>query len=419
MSYLTFPQLAQFARKPITILSCAIACASVNTTVQADVFQDAFAKGSINADFRMRFEDVEDGGAAENADALTLKSRLTMKTGPVKSTNVVLELDDVTSISSVDYNDLTNGESTTPIADPEGSEVNQAFVSFKGIENVELKYGRQRILLDNQRFVGGVGFRQNEQTYDAFSVKATPVEGAALFYAYITNVNRIVGEAVAAGDHNSETHLINASYAGTPIGKVTGYAYLIDNKDAISFSTDTYGLRVTNSFDLGDSKAGYAVEFATQSNAADNKLEYDATYTLLEGNIKVGTVKFTLGHEILGTDDETLGVDDGRRTFITPLATLHKFQGWTDQFLGTPETGIEDTYLSAGTMVNGIKLLGVYHSYSPNEGDGDIGTELGFLIAKKFSKKYGVSLKYSDFSADDGGPKADKTKLWLTGTAKF
>lgn len=57
------------------------------------------------------------------------------------------------------------------MADPECTEANQAYLqmklgTFTGIA------GRQRVILDNARFIGNVGWRQNEQTYDAVTFKS-------------------------------------------------------------------------------------------------------------------------------------------------------------------------------------------------------------------------------------------------------
>ncbi|MEC8428021.1 MAG: hypothetical protein VXZ35_06310, partial [Pseudomonadota bacterium] len=127
-------------------------------------------------------------------------------------------------------------------------------------------------------------------------------------------------------------------------------------------------------------------------------------------------VKLTLGYESLGSDDGDYG-------FSTPLATAHKFQGWADQFLGTPNQGINDLYFSVGTKVAGVKVLAVYHDFVADEdnaaGDDDLGSEFGFLVAKKFGN-YGLSLKYAAYSeGDDSFNKSDVDKLWLTATAKF
>ena len=60
---------------------------------------------------------------------------------------------------------------------------------------------------------------------------------------------------------------------------------------------------------------------------------------------------------------------NGAKGFTTPLATLHKFQGWADKFLATPANGIEDTYVNAAASLKaiaGLDTLGLvlgYHDY--------------------------------------------------------
>ena len=66
----------------------------------------------------------------------------------------------------------------------------------------------------------------------------------------------------------------------------------------------------------------------TQSEAGDSELDYDANYYLAELGAGYKGVTGTLGYEVLAADD---GVG-----FQTPYATLHKFQGWADQFLAKP-----------------------------------------------------------------------------------
>jgi hypothetical protein len=48
------------------------------------------------------------------------------------------------------------------IADPQTSELNQLWVSYTGIPDTEIKGGRQRIIFDDSRFIGNVGWRQME-----------------------------------------------------------------------------------------------------------------------------------------------------------------------------------------------------------------------------------------------------------------
>ncbi|GAA5317630.1 MAG: hypothetical protein AseanaTS_28350 [Candidatus Pelagadaptatus aseana] len=404
-----------------SLLSAAITAAVLGQTVQvhaADSIAEAVKEGKASISFRLRHEDVDvDNASEDNSTAQTLKTRLNYKTGDYKGFTAFVELDDVTALGDEDYATskalkLTgNYPGETIIADPEGTEVNQAYLAYTGYDSV-VKYGRQRILLDNQRFVGGVGFRQNEQTYDAISITNNSITDTTVFYAHIDNVNRIFGEDdPAVSDTESSTDLLNIKYAGLEVGTLTFYSYLLDETDADT-QYDTYGLRFagkTGAF-------GYALEYATQDKDLASGVSYDADYMLAEGSFTVEGVKLTLGYESLGSDNGDYG-------FSTPLATGHKFQGWADQFLSTPDEGINDLYFSVGGKIAGVKVLAVYHDFTADEdnasSDDDLGSEYGILIAKKFGN-YGLSAKYASYSeGDDSFGKADVDKLWITATASF
>lgn len=372
---------------PSKLLLAAAVAAATPTAYAAESIAEAFQNGSTAVSFRLRFEDVDVGGVSN--DALTLKSRLTYKTDTLNGFSALFEVDDTTVLGDEDY---------TGIADSEYTDVNQAYLAYSAADTT-VKFGRQRILLDNQRFVGGVGFRQNEQTYDALTLTNKSLADTTLFYGYISEVNNIF-----ASDAKHETHLLNAKYTGLPFGTVTGYYYQIE-PDAAADSIDTFGVRFTGSQPAGDAKLLYTAEYASQDQNNGSKPDY----YVLEGGVSVSGVTAKLGYEVLESDN---GVG-----FNTPLATKHKFQGWADKFLGTPGTGIEDLYLTVGTKVAGVKLLAVYHDFEAETTSADLGSEFGLVVAKQFGKNYGLSLKYADYQAGDTG--VDTDKLWLTATAKF
>ncbi len=95
--------------------------------------------------------------------------------------------------------------------------------------------------------------------------------------------------------------------------------------------------------------------YARQKDAGDSELSYDSDYYKLEGALKFKPVTLKAGYEVLASDN---GVG-----FQTPLATLHKFQGWTDQFLSTPADGIEDAYVVISGKAGPVKLMAVYHDF--------------------------------------------------------
>ena len=384
------------------LLTAAVAAIFSPSAYSAESIAEAFENGKASISFRLRYEDVDDSSVKDDANALTLKSRLTYSTDSYKGFSALVEVDDVTELDEVDYNDLVSGPtSKTAIADPEDTDLNQAYIAYSGFTDTTVKVGRQRILLDNQRFVGGVGFRQNEQTYDSLSVKNSSLPDTDIFYAYINSVQGILGS-----DSKHDTHLFNVKYKGLPIGAITGYYYNFEEDKVGGYDLDTYGLRLSGSKPAGDNTLLYTAEYATQDNGTS-----DPEYYLLEGGIKVAGVTAKLGYEVLG--------EDGGVAFNTPLATKHKFQGWADMYLGTPATGIEDLYVSVGTKLAGVKLLAVYHEYESEQTSADLGSEWGLVAAKKFGENYGLSLKYADYDASVASGKSDKTKLWLTGTAKF
>ena len=73
------------------------------------------------------------------------------------------------------YNDTNASNGVEPysvVADPENIELNRAQFQYK-TKALTVTGGRQRINIDDQRFVGSVGWRQNEQTFDALTGEAT------------------------------------------------------------------------------------------------------------------------------------------------------------------------------------------------------------------------------------------------------
>lgn len=406
-----------------TIARCASLTALIATLCSTqplfaeETIADTISAGDTKLNFRLRYEDVKQGAPANSdGDALTLRSRFTYTTGNISGFSAQFEADNVSAFDNDSYNSTINGATmNSVIADPKGTEINQVWLQYQNW-NTKFKYGRQRILLDNQRFVGGVGFRQNEQTYDGFSITNRALKDTALFYARINNVNRIFGGNSAVGDHDSRTDLANAKYTGWEAGSITAYAYLIDNKDFARFSTDTYGVRFSGRQKSDALAFGYNLEYATQQESSNNTLAYSANYFLIEGSLGISGVKLALGVEQLGSDN-------GVASFITPLATLHKFQGWSDQFLATPPEGVTDLYFTIGGKLQGANLSIVFHDLKSDvdnaAGQDNLGREVGFVAAKKIGS-YGLSLKYADYHAGDSTfSKVDTRKLWLTATASF
>ena len=380
----------------------------------------AITSGKASIGIRYRYEFVDQDSLPENANASTARLRLNYRTGLWKGWSAFGEFDHVFHVVATDFD---AGAGNTPdkegvypvVADPKGSNLNQLYADYSMDEDWKFRFGRQRILLDNQRFVGGVGWRQNEQTYDALTLNTTTIRNTTLSYSYVGMVRRIFGDKVPAGSSNTNTHLLNAKVSLNDDWSVVPYFYYLDDADIVGFSTATLGARLAGNIRAGDGKITLVAELATQSDVADNPASYDAPYIHFDAMWALTNgLSLGLGYESLGGHESNTG-----EAFRTPLATLHKFQGWADKFLTTPNQGIDDFYLTVKYKAGKWNLTGVYHDFSAESGSGDFGTEFDVSAAYKFGERYGLLLKGAFFSTDAPAAYDDTTKLWVMLTASY
>jgi hypothetical protein len=365
--------------------------------------------------FRTRYEEVDQDNALEEAQAWTLKSRLGYTTLAYHGWQAMVEADNVSAIGDEEFNSTGNGETDySVVADPDGTDLNQAWLAWTGGATT-VRAGRQRVLLDNERFVGGVGWRQNEQTYDGGSIVSKSLKDTTATYAYAYNVNRVFGPDDGTtpawqGDWESDIHLVNLSYAGLPFGTITVYDYLMDieSKVALAQGNQTLGVRFAGKQALGKSvNLLYQLEYANQEDYGDNPVDYEADYYFVEAGLALpAAITLNAGQEVLEGEAGVPG-----QAFRTPLATLHKFQGWADMFLTTPDAGIQDTYAGVSIVFAGITALATWHDFEAEDGGASFGEELDVSLTRKFGKYLTGMLKYADYSED--GFAVDTRKFWV------
>src|SRR5688572_26499544 len=149
---------------------------------------EAIAKGKFNLNARLRYEYVEQSTFDEEANAPTIRTRFGYTTAPLYGFQGMLEGENIAVIGSEKNYNAAGSNRTTDrpvVADPPTTELNQAWLSYNYTNWVTAKGGRQRIALDNHRFIGDVGWRQNMQTFDAMAVESKPLPGLSLFYSYL------------------------------------------------------------------------------------------------------------------------------------------------------------------------------------------------------------------------------------------
>jgi hypothetical protein len=383
--------------------------AEIVAAADAASLAEAITGGKASVDIRYRLETVEQDNILDEATASTVRTALGYTTGGYHNFSGYIEFEDVSALGDDDYNSTVNGNiQYSVVADPEVTELNEIYLGYK-TDGFALKSGRQSLILDNARFIGNVGWRQNEQTYDMpVSFVSTAVENLKITYGYMTAVQRIFGDASPVSEFNMSNHILNAAYTSDPF-KVTAYAYLLEFDTLLQagMSQQTVGA----SFNGTSGNFSYYLEYAAQSDYADGAPIIDADYTLAEFGYKFGALTLKAAQETLS--------GDGVYAFSTPLATLHAFNGWADLFLATPLAGLVDAYVDATATVAGLNLKLVSHDFSSDTGSVDFGTEIDFLLSKKFSPVYSGGIKFASFSSDSAPVYVDTDKIWLFFQANF
>ncbi|HKY81019.1 MAG TPA: alginate export family protein [Sphingobium sp.] len=385
-------------------------------------------------DARLRYERVEQDGPPpliedRQADAVTIRMRAggELSTGPLA---FLAEAEGTLAINE-DYNSGVNGKTLYPVvADPENVELNRVQLQYR-TKPLIVTLGRQRINLDDQRFVGSVAWRQNEQTFDAVRIEYMGVKNLKIDLSYAMSARTIWGvDGGRFGSTSRPTRIdgdnlfANISYK-MKFGTVTGFAYLVDQDEPVAAllrnSSQTYGARLAGAVPIGKGvKLGYLVSYARQSDYAGNPVDYAADFATAELGLDIAAFRLTAGYELLGSDGDARGVAAGF-AFQTPFATLHKFNGWADKFLTTPATGIQDYYAGIAYTLPRLGKMGplvaslAAHRFSSDRLSIHYGDEYNAQITLKIDKHLSALVKYAAYDrqgiASYAGD-ADTRKFW-------
>ncbi len=447
-------------------------------------FMEAIQQGKPLTNFRLRYENVNQDGyqsttptarKLDNAHAFTLRSLIGWQTAPFKNFSFGIQLTDVhefndnfndrrenqpehnndTALSSQDKRQYPN------IVDPGYTDINQLYLDWTGIGNTKIRLGRQQLNLDNVRFIGDIGFRQNMQVFDGASVLNKSIPNTEIFAAHFSKVRQITTKL-----RDGNIDIINAKYRISPTESLIGYGYFIDvanlgqnggnpvaigttsqggnglggssdipasatniNPSETDASSKTYGMRLDGGHKINDGwKVLYTAEYAKQDDYRDGNSLIDAHYFKIGGGAGYGNWSLRLDHEKLSSND-------GKYAFQTPLGTNHLFQGWADVFLSTPRQGMEDTFITLAGSIEKAKLYAEYHVFKSDEdfqslsgklGD-KYGTEFDASVTYPFTDRLTGKIEYANFRESDvygatlqnAARKGDKEIVWVTGMFTF
>ncbi len=380
----------------------------------AKSLKEAIVKGKPILSFRYRYEDAKDDAFGDkHARASTLRTAFGYRSLPWKGLSVLIEGENITTVGNDLYNnngagDSNNGVTDRPVvADVAGTGVNQAFGQFL-IGKTKLQLGREEIVIGDARYVGNVAWRQHHQSFDAFTLRDGTFKWVKFFYSYVDNVNRVNGS-----NATMKTNLLNVGFQLGQVGTLTPYAYFLDYDQAsqIGDSTKTFGLEFLGSWKISDSVSLiYELEYADQGDYGDNPNEVSADYNFIMGGVKLKPLTLRIGYEVLGGS-----LEEGR--FTTPLATLHKWNGWADKFLRTPDRGLKDLFVRLDGTVKFMTWTVRYHDFKSDQDSAPYGSELDFQLLFKTPWDQGFGLKGALYDADEFA--ADTKKYWFFTTYKI
>jgi len=371
--------------------------------------------GKIILDSRLRYEHVSQEGL-EDGNALTLAGRLGYEIAPIKPLSFLVEMEGVAQLTT-DFADTVEFRPGLPVvADPQTLQLNRFHMRYQAPLGLTATIGRQRVIWDDARFVGNVGFRQNEQTFDALYLDWKPDPSLELRYGFLDRINRIFGNDSPVGAFQSNSHIAQLDWKPQPVGAVAAYVLALDFQNSPRNSHLTYGVRWSRPFNLGDWRAKLGLEGARQVDFGENLTEFTVHYAKTLASVGRGPIDVTFTGEWLE--------GDGVRGFETPLATLHAFQGFADLFLVTPADGLRDFNVSMTWKLpnppvgQAFSLLVRGHSFTDDDGSALFGREFNALARLKMNAWLTLELRSAVFGGLD--PRfADKTRVWLAAEANF
>ena len=378
----------------------ALQAGSSDPVVQEPVASDCWITPMLDIRARYEFADIE---GKDPSNALTFRERLGLKTKAWYGFSVLVE-GEFTEVAGSDYN-ANAGPHAYPydpansaIPDPRNAELNQALLQYEGFDTT-VKFGRQRLIYDNAAFIGNVGWRQNEQTFDAVSLSNNSITGLTLNYAYLNRINRIYGAEADSPlttkplfdnvqDIAANVNLFNASYTGVKGVTLGGYVYIMNFQDKPNWDNNTFGVSAKGDV-LGLTLYG---ELAWQDHAGFNSND-QAWYAHFNATKNFGTQTLVVGVEELGAG------------FKTPLATVHVFNGYADAFangrIEGNHNGLTDVYVSHTLPIFwGIKWTNVLHAYGDNTISTGYGWEYDSVLVKKFDEHFTALAKLSVFETE-------------------
>ncbi len=238
--------------------------------------------------------------------ASTLRTALGYRTLWWKSLAAMIEFENVVNIGfSNDHNNagagsLWNGVTDRPvIPDPPLTEINQVYLDWKPLDSLPIRGGRQEIIIDNSRFIGNVGWRQNHQTFDGAAGCISPAsKTSSSGYSYIARQRTVTGASrpMSTSHFEGVLHLFGRGR----IARIFPVHRLRPGSTVGAVHHDLWR-SFTGKSNLSDALGlNYRLEVATQQDTGNNPESVEADYFRADLGFVFGKVTAAAGYEVLG-----------------------------------------------------------------------------------------------------------------------
>ena len=314
--------------------------------------------------------------------------------------------------------------------------IHEAWAEVKLSDALNMKLGRQEIILDDHRIFGSVAWAQQARSHDAalfsFSKDALTIK-AALAYNQATAGN--FGTYYNITGNYKAMQFLHANYK---LDAVNISALFLNNGlqgTNKTFFSQTFGTRVSlNNENIIANLNAYYQGGLTPDN---NFFQPDSTIVKahlinLEAGYKFGKHSVLAGYEIISGNDELNPVADETHAFSPFFGTNHKFNGHMDYFYvgnHANTVGLRDLYLTyKGALNDNFGIVATYHLFDNdadlddpgnpgNAFEGNLGSEIDLMANYKLNKDVTFTAGYSHFLTTDGtvalkGGDIDETNNW-------
>ena len=403
------------AASPFTAQAQTTAASTNETRSFGDLAGTLGLPGHIILETRLRNEYADQEGL-EDAHALTFAARFGYEIEPVSRLTFLVEGEWIEQLTD-NFTDTVRIVPGRPvIADPEDIQLNRLQLRYAFDEKSAVTLGRQRIVYDDARFIGNVGFRQNEQTYDAASIDWAATDEVRVRYAYLDRVNRIFGGESPMGEFQSDSHISQIDLNADELGAFSFFINALDFSNSPVNSQLTYGVRWSRAFKTDDWRIKLDIDGARQQDYRGNSSEFDVYYGKAKASLGRGVLDVAVAGEWLQ--------GDGTASFQTPLATLHAFQGFADAFLRTPAEGLRDFNVGLTWKFDNppigksFSLLTRGHIFTDDAGSNLFGHEFDALA--RLGLNDWITFEFRSAWFDGRDPRfPNKTRIWLAVETKF